>query len=88
VRRLQVSSPVDPSRRTALVQALNEAEMQVTAGMVDGGRLVDLGVVVVRLGVFGRAMGPRWRSKARAEALASAIEAGEYGPYQETGDGR
>ena len=68
--------PVDPSRRAALVHALNELAYFATADAVKTG-LVDLEVVVDRLSCCDG-----------DEELAQAIEAGEYGPYQEGDDGR
>lgn len=67
-------SPVDPSRRTALAEALNDLAYFATADAVDAGA-VDLEEVVYRLTYCDG-----------DEELAQAIRAGEYGPYQETGE--
>jgi hypothetical protein len=68
-----VPSPVDPSRRTALVRALNQAEMYDLAHEVSTGQVTDLEEVVARLSLCGG-----------DETLAQAIQAGAYGTYQET----
>jgi hypothetical protein len=65
-------SPVDPSRRRALAAALHDLAYFATADAVAAGT-VDLKEVVYRLTCCDG-----------DEELAQAIEAGEYGPYQET----
>jgi hypothetical protein len=79
-----VPSPVDPSRRTALVRALNQAEMYFTAHKVSTGQVTDLGLVDQRLAEeFLQRDDDAWWND-HAEPLVKAIEAGKYGPYQES----
>lgn len=65
-------SPVDPSRRTALADRLKAALLFGTAFAVER-NTIDLQGVTWRLASYPR-----------LKPLIRDIEAGEYGPYQET----
>jgi hypothetical protein len=82
-----MASPVDPSRRTALVRALNQVAAFTLANAVNRGEVEDLEAIAHELNLKGERGGwSRWWPN-HGWPLVKAIEAGEYGPYQETGDG-
>jgi hypothetical protein len=78
-----MASPVDPARHRSLVRALNQAEMYDLAYEVNTGAIDDLERIAARADeahVHGV-------SEAVTTPLIRAIQAGEYGTYQETDPG-
>lgn len=74
-------SPVDPSRRTALADALEAARMDSLACEVEARQAEDLQAIVARITVCGHIVEREWWWQ-NGKPLVRAIEAGHYGPWQ------